>query len=262
MPFHAQIRDLRHPDAAGYVAICETPANAGYVIDHPAHGPHTHIGTWFEPSLGRMDYRRTVRYRLLAGELATVTGVAKNLSRLGRRTRPCCARSPKRPCATPPYGSCPAACGCTSGAKTHIQPDSSMYDAEHPERNDALVTFGRRADQLRALRKAGVGRLYMHLDGWGTARIRQPAPRLPAGLRRSRRMGGAARARRHRARVRIPVRPARPVPRLPLQCRHARRSQRRTPGRRFDPRTRALGRRSTAIPVRAARPRLRQAQLP
>ncbi|WP_288921650.1 DUF5696 domain-containing protein [Bifidobacterium pullorum] len=166
MPFHAQIRDLRHPDAAGYVAICETPANAGYVIDHPAHGPHTHIGTWFEPSLGRMDYRRTVRYRLLAGELATVTGVAKTY-RAWADEHGLLRTLAEKAVRNPSIRQLPGCMWMHVGAKTHIQPDSSMYDAEHPERNDALVTFGRRADQLRALRKAGVGRLYMHLDGWG-----------------------------------------------------------------------------------------------
>lgn len=166
MPFHAQIRELGHPDAAGYVAICETPANAGYVIDHPAHGPHTHIGTWFEPSLGRMDYRRTVRYRLLAGELATVTGVAKTY-RAWADEHGLLRTLAEKAVRNPSIRQLPGCMWMHVGAKTHIQPDSSMYDAEHPERNDALVTFGRRADQLRALRKAGVDRLYMHLDGWG-----------------------------------------------------------------------------------------------
>ena len=166
MPFHAQIRDLGHPDAAGYVAICETPANAGYAIDHPAHGPHTHIGTWFEPSLGRMDYRRTVRYRLLAGELATVTGVAKTY-RAWADEHGLLRTLAEKAVRNPSIRQLPGCMWMHVGAKTHIQPDSSMYDAEHPERNDALVTFGRRADQLRALRKAGVDRLYMHLDGWG-----------------------------------------------------------------------------------------------
>ena len=166
MPFHAQIRDLGHPDAAGYVAICETPANAGYAIDHPAHGPHTHIGTWFEPSLGRMDYRRTVRYRLLAGELATVTGVAKTY-RAWADEHGLLRTLAEKAVRNPSIRQLPGCMWMHVGAKTHVQPDSSMYDAEHPERNDALVTFGRRADQLRALRKAGVDRLYMHLDGWG-----------------------------------------------------------------------------------------------
>ena len=215
MPFHAQIRDLRHPDAAGYVAICETPANAGYVIDHPAHGPHTHIGTWFEPSLGRMDYRRTVRYRLLAGELATVTGVAKTY-RAWADEHGLLRTLAEKAVRNPSIRQLPGCMWMHVGAKTHIQPDSSMYDAEHPERNDALVTFGRRADQLRALRKAGVGRLYMHLDGWGQPGYDNQHPDYLPACAEAGGWEGAARARRHRARVRIPVRPARPVPRTTI----------------------------------------------
>ncbi|MDK7066853.1 hypothetical protein QP373_12590, partial [Lactobacillus crispatus] len=61
MPWFAQLR----ADGHGYIAICETPWNAGYGIDHPSNGPYTHINTWFEPSLGTMNYRRVVRYQFL-----------------------------------------------------------------------------------------------------------------------------------------------------------------------------------------------------
>lgn len=166
MPFVAQIRDLGSPSAAGYTAICETPWNAGYAIDHPASGPYTHIGMWFEPSLGRMDYRRIVRYRLLAGNDASITGTAKTYRAwagehgLVRTLEQKAVRNP----------TIHDLLGCMwmhVGIKTHIQPDSSMYDADHPEANDTLVTFEQRARQLEALHQAGVERLYLHLDGWG-----------------------------------------------------------------------------------------------
>lgn len=163
MPFFAQLRrDL----VDGYIAICETPWNAGYAVDHPAGGPYTHIGTWFEPSLGRMDYRRVVRYRFLEGEDATVTGVAKAYRRhaaehgLLRTLAEKAARNPS-------VRDLPGCMWVHVGAKSHTQPDSSIYDKEHPERNDSLVTFDQRARQLRMLHDAGVERLYLHLDGWG-----------------------------------------------------------------------------------------------
>lgn len=49
----------------GYIAICTTPWNAGYQAEHPENGPYTHVGVRFEPSLGRMDYKRVVRYTLI-----------------------------------------------------------------------------------------------------------------------------------------------------------------------------------------------------
>lgn len=163
IPFFAQLRGDR---ADGYIAICETPWNAGYAIDHPAGGPYTHIGTWFEPSLGRMDHRRVVRYRCLEGDEASVSGAAKAYRRhadehgMLRTLAEKAARNPG-------VDDLPGCMWMHVGAKSHVQPDSEMYDREHPERNDSLVTFEQRARQLRMLHDAGVERLYLHLDGWG-----------------------------------------------------------------------------------------------
>lgn len=57
MPWYGQIKN-----GAGYIAIASTPWNGGVWLEHPAGGPYTHIGTWWEPSLGKMDYRRCMEY--------------------------------------------------------------------------------------------------------------------------------------------------------------------------------------------------------
>ena len=57
MPWFSQFKGRN-----GYIAICTTPWNAGYQAEHPENGPYTHVGVRFEPSLGRMDYKRVVRY--------------------------------------------------------------------------------------------------------------------------------------------------------------------------------------------------------
>ena len=49
----------------GYLAVCVTPWIAGYQAEHPAGGPYTRVSMRFEPSLGRMDYRRIVKYTFL-----------------------------------------------------------------------------------------------------------------------------------------------------------------------------------------------------
>ena len=46
--------------------MCVTPWNAGYQAEHPAGGPYTHVGVRFEPGLGKMDYRRIVKYTFLS----------------------------------------------------------------------------------------------------------------------------------------------------------------------------------------------------
>ena len=60
MPWFGQVKG-----GAGYIAIASTPWNGGVYAEHPAGGPYTHIGAWWEPSLGRMDYRRCLEYTFL-----------------------------------------------------------------------------------------------------------------------------------------------------------------------------------------------------
>lgn len=183
MPFFAQLRGgafagmdaneadggpgIARPDADALLAICETPWNTGYEIDHPAGGPYTHAGIWFEPSLGRMDYRRVLRLRILTGVQATVTGVAKAYRRHAAEHGNLVTLKQKA-AANPSVADLAGAMWLHVGAKTVVQPDSRFWDAEHPENNHSLVTFDQRARQLRQLHDDfGVERLYMHLDGWG-----------------------------------------------------------------------------------------------
>ena len=159
MPWFAQLRG----DAHAYIAICETPWNAGYAIDHPANGPYTHIGMWFDPSLGTMAYRRVARYRFLKD--ADHTAICKTyrayVNERGR-LRTLAEKAARNP-------SIHRLIGCSwmhVGIKTVVQPESSFYDHEHPENNNSLVTFAARERQLRTLHELGAGRIYMHLDGW------------------------------------------------------------------------------------------------
>src|SRR5699024_4947736 len=61
MPWFGQVKHR-----AGYIAIASTPWNGGVYAEHPAGGPYTHVGCWWEPSLGKMDYRRCLEYSFLA----------------------------------------------------------------------------------------------------------------------------------------------------------------------------------------------------
>lgn len=159
MPWYGQVRDR-----VGYIAICETPWNAGYAAKHPANGPYTHIGVWLEPSLGRMDYRRIVRYtfqndcdyndlckeyRLYAKE----SGLLKTLAE----------KAVKNP-------SVDRLVGCAvmhTGIKKSVRPESRFYDKEHPGKNGSLQTFASHEQEVRMLAELGVRKLYLHLDGWG-----------------------------------------------------------------------------------------------
>lgn len=159
MPWFAQLR----ADGHGYIAICETPWNAGYGIDHPSNGPYTHINTWFEPSLGTMNYRRVVRYQFLdhADHTAVCKAYRSYVNERGR-LRTLAEKAARNPSVRDLIGRS----WVHIGIKTKVQPDSYYYDKDHPEKNDSLVTFAQREKQMRTLHGMGAGRLYMHLDGW------------------------------------------------------------------------------------------------
>ena len=159
MPWFAQLR----ADGHGYIAICETPWNAGYGIDHPSNGPYTHINTWFEPSLGTMNYRRVVRYQFLdhADHTAVCKAYRSYVNERGR-LRTLAEKAARNPSVRDLIGRS----WVHIGIKTKVQPDSYYYDKDHPEKNESLVTFAQREKQMRTLHGMGAGRLYMHLDGW------------------------------------------------------------------------------------------------
>ena len=134
MPWFAQLR----ADGHGYIAICETPWNAGYGIDHPSNGPYTHINTWFEPSLGTMNYRRVVRYQFL--DHADHTAVCKAYRLYGNergRLRTLAEKAARNPSVRDLIGRS----WVHIGIKTKVQPDSYYYDKDHPEKNESLVTW-------------------------------------------------------------------------------------------------------------------------
>ena len=96
----------------------------------------------------------------------------------------------------------------------HVQPASSYYDKKDPAKNHQLVTFDARAAEFKALAAKGVGRAYVHLDGWGSSRLRQSPPRRSSALPRSGRLGGDEALRRRLRRAGLRFRHPRPVPRL------------------------------------------------
>ena len=159
MPWFGQVRGRE-----GYLAICVTPWDGGYQAEHPAGGPFTHVGIRFEPSLGKMDYRRIVRYTLLPDcdyndlcrEYRQYVDEQGNLRTLREKA----ARNP----------SVERLAGCMfvhKGIKNVVQPDSEFFDPQNPEKYSRLVPFSRREEEIRKFRRMGVENLYLHLDGWG-----------------------------------------------------------------------------------------------
>jgi hypothetical protein len=149
-------------DSAAMI-ILETPADGGCHFSHPAGGP-TRIGARWVHSLGKFSYPR--RARLCFFRKGTYVTLAKRYRHyviedgsfvpLNEKI----ARSPimKRLIGSPVIH---------TGILTHIQPESSYYNKDDPNKNHYYVSFDKRAEQLRELEKKGVKQAYVHLDGWG-----------------------------------------------------------------------------------------------
>lgn len=158
MPWFGQVKD-----GEGYIAICETPWNAGYTADHPAGGPYSHVGVYYEPSLGKMDYRRVLRYTLLSDcDYNDLCKVYRSYVRENGHLRTLAEKAAQNP-------SVDRLIGCSfvhTGIKTVVQPDSDFFDPENPEKNNHCTPFSKRTEEVKLLHRMGVEKLYLHLDGW------------------------------------------------------------------------------------------------
>jgi len=144
-------------------AILETPDDAGCRFEHPAGGP-TRIDVRWVHSLGRFAYPRSVRFAFLdrGGYVELAKRYRRHVVEKGSfvSLKEKIARNPlvARLLGAPVVH---------TGILYHIQPASSYFDRKDPAKNHQLVSFDERAAQLRALAEKGVGRAYVHLDGWG-----------------------------------------------------------------------------------------------
>lgn len=158
MPWFGQVKDRD-----GYIAICETPWNAGYTADHPANGPYTHVSVYYEPSLGKMDYRRVLRYTFLSDcDYNDLCKVYRRYVREKGHLRTLAEKAAQNP-------SVNDLIGCKfmhTGIKTVVQPESDFYDPANPDKNNHLTPFSVRTEQIRQIHDLGVDKLYLHLDGW------------------------------------------------------------------------------------------------
>lgn len=158
MPWYSQIRGRE-----GYIAICTTPWNAGYEVDHPAGGPYTHVRTWYGPSLGKMAYRRVMRYTFLDDcdyndMCKTYRAYVNEQGRL-RTLKEKAVRNP----------GVDKLIGCSfvhTGIKTKVQENSDFFDPQKPDANNNLTTFAQREAEIKEIYDAGMRDVYLHLDGW------------------------------------------------------------------------------------------------
>ena len=150
-------------DGASVLVLLETPDDAGCRFGHPAGGP-TSIDVRWVHSLGRWSYPRVVRFAFL--DEGGYVGLAKRYRRYVVEAGRFVSLEEKM-ARNPLVGKLIGAPVVHTSILYHVQPQSSYYDRKDPAKNHQLVSFDKRAVELKALSDLGVGRAYIHLDGWG-----------------------------------------------------------------------------------------------
>lgn len=148
----------------GYLCYVRTFWDSAYAIDHPAGGP-TRVYVRHLPSQGAMRYARTVTYCFVpaGSDYVTLCRLYRAIADEEGRPRTLREKAARNPNVQKLIG----CCVMHVEGKTHLVPDCAFYDHEHPENNDRLVPFAHWEERVRRLRKMGVDKLYLHLDGWG-----------------------------------------------------------------------------------------------
>ena len=161
LPVFGQVKE-----GEGYLAESLTPWNMGYEAVHEAGTNKTAVQFRIEPSLGQMEYRRIMRYIFFSDcdynsilkcyrELAREEGKLKTLK--------------EKEVSTPSVKKLIGASFVHKGIKTCVQSDSEFFDKDAPDKNNRLVPFKKRTEEMKAFKADGVEKLYLHLDGWGDA---------------------------------------------------------------------------------------------
>lgn len=148
---------------AGYIAIIESDADGGCHFHHPADGP-TLVEPFWRDTLGRVGYRRVIRYAFF--DRCDHVSLCKHYRNHVRRRGPFVTLAQKIE-AAPKVARLLGVPVVHCGIANHIDPSSSRYNKEDPARNHSCTPFRARAEQVRELRRMGLERAYLHLDGWG-----------------------------------------------------------------------------------------------
>ena len=161
LPIFGQVKD-----GEGYLAESLTPWNMGYEAVHEAGTNESTVQFRIEPSLGQMAYRRIMRY--LFSSDCDYNSLLKQYRALAREEGKLKTLKEKE-VSTPSVKKLIGAAFVHKGIKTCVQPDSEFFDKAAPDKNNRVVPFKKRTEEMKAFKADGVKKLYLHLDGWGDA---------------------------------------------------------------------------------------------
>lgn len=158
MPWFSQIKEHQ-----GYIAICEQPWDSAFYAEHPENGPFTHVGMKWGPSLGKIAYRRTMKYSFLSD--CTYNDICKVYRAYVKEKGLFCSLSEKSAKA-PSVNRLIGSSFMHKGIKTQVMTDSEFFDPTNPNKNNNLTPFDARTKEIRHYHDLGFEKLYLHLDGW------------------------------------------------------------------------------------------------
>lgn len=159
MPWYGE-----YSDEGGYITMMKAPWDAATQIEHPAGGP-TRIIPRQLSSLGKFEGSREILIKLCPA--GTDYNALSQIYRAYAEEAGLAVTLREKAVRCPSLHQLVGASVLHLGTKTHKVKESAYYDAEHPEKNDSLIPFSQNAALLKELKKAGYGKIYLHLDGWG-----------------------------------------------------------------------------------------------
>ena len=121
------------------------------------------MGIRWEPSLGKMDYRRVMKYSFVKDcDYNDLCKIYRHYVIEKGRFKSLAEKAVKTPSIDQLIGSA----FLHKGIKTQVMTNSDFYDAENPDKNNHLTPFSVRTEEIKKFHELGVEKLYLHLDGW------------------------------------------------------------------------------------------------
>lgn len=158
MPWYSQIKE-----GNGYIGICEQPWDSSFYAEHPAGGPYTHVGMKWGKSLGKIGYKRTMRFTFLSD--CDYNDICKVYRTYVKEKGLFCSLAEKA-AKTPLVDRLIGSSFIHKGIKTQVMEDSEFFDPAAPDKNNHLTPFQVRTEEIKKYHKMGIKKLYLHLDGW------------------------------------------------------------------------------------------------
>lgn len=159
MPWYSQVDHTE-----GYITILETPYDCNYRYYHPAQDGPTEIFLMWKPSLGKIGYRRVVHTQFISD--CDYVKVCKTYRSYVKEQGKLLTLAQKR-LENAKIDDLIGSPIIHTDIYYDVRPEAVIYDKEHPENNYRFSTFSQRKEQLRQLKESGLGKAYLHLDGWG-----------------------------------------------------------------------------------------------